>query len=83
MSIVISDKILEQAGLSEQEARIEIACHLFDTGKLALWPAAQLAGLSRGEMEDELISRGIPVYRITSRELAEDLEAIERLRGAP
>jgi predicted HTH domain antitoxin len=82
MSVVIADKFLEQAGLSEQEALVEFACHLFDTGKLALWPAAQLAGLTRGEMEDELISRGIALYRITAKELAEDLDALKRIRGA-
>jgi predicted HTH domain antitoxin len=51
MPIVISDETLEQAGLTEREALIEIACRLFDVGKLHLWPAAKMAGLSRVEFE--------------------------------
>ena len=50
---------------SERAARIEIACRLFGAGKLQLWPAAKLAGLSRAGMEDALGERGIPIYRVT------------------
>ncbi len=57
MPVVISDEFLKQVGLSEREMLIEIACRLFDAEKLALWPAAQLAGLSRSEMEGELLER--------------------------
>ena len=49
MPVVISDETLRQAGLTEREAVVEIACRLFDAGKLALWPAAKLAGMSRVE----------------------------------
>ena len=83
MSVVISDQFLEQAGLSEQEARVEIACHLFDTGKLALWPAAQLAGLSRVQMESELRSRDIPIYRPTLDDLVKDMDTNRLLRDMP
>jgi len=58
MPVLIPDETLKKAGLSEQEARIEIACRLYDADKLHLWPAAQLAGLSRDEFESALISRG-------------------------
>ena len=61
MPVIIPDETLKQAGLSEDEARVEIACRLYDADKLHLWPAAQLAGLSRDEFESELISRGIAV----------------------
>ena len=79
MPVVIPDETLEAAGLTEREAVVEIACHLFDTGKLALWPAAKLAGMSRGEFEAELMSRRIPVYRPTEQDLADDLAALKRL----
>ena len=36
MPVVISDETLRAAGLSEREAAVEIACHLFDAGKLCL-----------------------------------------------
>lgn len=79
MPVVISDEVLTEAGLSEREALIEIACRLFDLEKLALWPASKLAGLSRVEMESELMKRRIPVYRPTVEDLMEDLKAIEHL----
>ena len=81
MPVVISDETLREAGLSEREAAVEIACRLFDAGKLALWPAAKLAGLRRSEFEQELRARQIPVYRPTVQDLADDLAALERLRG--
>jgi predicted HTH domain antitoxin len=78
MPAVIPDEVLQQAGLTEREALIEIACRLFETGKLPLWPAAQLAGLSRSHMEGELIARGIPVYRYTEEDLKNDLQMIQQ-----
>ena len=54
MPLTLSDEILTQAGMSAEEARVEIACRLFDAEKLHLWPAAQLAQLSRVEFEAEL-----------------------------
>jgi len=51
MPVVIPDETLKQAGLSEKEALIEIACRLFDAGKLHLNQAARLAGITRYELE--------------------------------
>lgn len=71
MALTISDEELQKLGMTEKELRIEIACRLFDIGKLHLWPAAQFAGLSRTEMEGELMERKIPIYRYIT---LEDLE---------
>lgn len=79
MPLTISDEVLQSAGLTEAEARVEIACRLFDAEKLALWPAAQLAGMTRVEFEDELRQRKIPIYRPTIEDLQADLTAFERL----
>ncbi len=81
MTLTIPDEILSEAGLTEREALTEFACHLFDAGKLAIWPAAKLAGLSRTEMEDQLQRRRIAIYRPTVKDLAEDLAVIEQLRA--
>lgn len=82
MPLMISDEILEEAGLTEQQARIEFACRLFDAGKLHLWPAARLAGLSRAEFEAELRARNLPVYRITEEHYQRDLDALRKLGGS-
>jgi predicted HTH domain antitoxin len=81
MPVVISDETLKAAGLTEREAVVEFACRFFDANKLALWPAAKLAGLSRSEFEQELMNRKIPVYRPSLQDLADDMDAISRMRG--
>jgi predicted HTH domain antitoxin len=80
MPATIPDEVLQLAGWSEREALLEIACWLFDKEKLPLWPAAKLAGMSRGEFEQELGKRKIPIYRITPAELREEVAALERIR---
>ena len=79
MSVVIPDETLQQTGLTEREALVEIACHLFDTGRFALWPAAKLVGMSRVEFEGELARRKIAIYRPTVEDLAEEMAALRRL----
>ena len=79
MPLTLSDEVLKQAGMTAEEARVEIACRLFDAGKLALWPAAQLAQLSRNELEEELHRRRIPIYRPTVEDFRADLETLDRL----
>jgi predicted HTH domain antitoxin len=49
-TIQIPDDVLQQAGIDEREALCELACRLFDTGKLSLFFAAKLAGLSRARL---------------------------------
>jgi len=78
MPVIIPDETLKQAGLTEKEGLIEIACRLFDADKLHLWPASQLAGMSRGEFEAALISRGIAVHRVDEQYLKHELEMSSR-----
>lgn len=81
MTLTIPNEILERAGLSEREAVIEVACRLFDAGKLTQFFAAKLAGLSRVEFEEECFKRKIPLYRPTLEDLEQDMATIEKLRG--
>jgi predicted HTH domain antitoxin len=80
MSITISDELLREAGMSDREALLEIACRLFDAGKLTLPLAARLAGLSRGEMEDQLLDRKIALYRPTLDDYRDDVETLRKLK---
>ena len=78
MPLIISDEELREAGLDEREARIELACRLFDIGRLPLWPAAKLAGFAtRSPFEGELRARNIPIYRPTIEDLEELKQAVE------
>jgi predicted HTH domain antitoxin len=81
MPVTIPDEVLREAGLNEREAIIEIACRLFDAGKLALWPAAKLAGQTRPEFEQELRQRKIAIYRPTLEDLSADLRSLNQLEN--
>jgi predicted HTH domain antitoxin len=83
MPLTIPDTVLESASLSEDEARIEIACRLFDVGRLTIGSAVMWTGLTRSEFEDALLERGIPIYRPTVEDLQHDLETLRRARAAP
>ncbi len=79
MPVVISDETLRDAGLTEHEALVEIACRLFAAGKLALWPAAKLAGMNRVAFEQALNDRQIAIYRPDESDLADDIAALDKL----
>lgn len=79
MSILLTDDVLRQAGLDDRSARIEFACWLFDTGRLDLWPAAQVAGFSKVDFEAELLKRNIAIYRYDVADFARDMEAAGKL----
>lgn len=79
MPLTIPDDFLAEAGLSEREARIEIACRLFDAGKLTMPAATRWAGLSRTQLEEELLRRDLPLYRPTAEDLKQELVTLNRL----
>ena len=77
----VPDDVLKTAGLTESEAIVELACRLFETGRLTLWPSARLAGLDRVAMEEALAARGIPIYRPTLDDLTQDMSTLEHIEG--
>jgi predicted HTH domain antitoxin len=79
MPLIISDDELRAAGLTEQEAKIEIACRWFDSGKLTFGHALQLAALSESEFETQLHTRGIPRHKYTEQMLDQDVAALKKL----
>jgi predicted HTH domain antitoxin len=76
MTISIPDDILKEAGITEGEAIIEVACRLFDSGKLSKASAARLCGLDRPAFETELLRRGLTVYRTTVEDYEQDRKNI-------
>lgn len=77
MTLTIPNEILERAGLTERDALIEVACRLFDAGKLSQFFAAKLAELSRSEFEEECYKRKIPLYRIDDKYWEQELESLK------
>ena len=79
MPLTIPDDLLAEAGLSERDARIEIACRLYDAGKLTMPAAARWSSLTRTELEEELLRRKLPICRPTPEDLNQDLQTLQRL----
>ena len=63
------------AGLDAREVRLELAAQLYDREQISLGVTARIAGLSYGEMSDELGRRGIAVIRLEPGELERELAA--------
>jgi len=80
MPVTIPDQILAEAGLSEQEAKLEIACRFYDAGKLTMPQATRLAEISRVEFETALLQRGLPLLRLDERFWEEEVRSLERLK---
>jgi predicted HTH domain antitoxin len=78
MPLTISDETLQATGLSEPEARLEIACRWFDEGRLSFSHAAHFAHLDKPEFEAQLEQRGIPRFRYTEEMLDRDIQALRK-----
>lgn len=80
-SLVIGDNgqpLLLGVRLDGSAVRMELAARLLDEEQFSLGLAARLAGLSSGEMTDELSRRGVAVIRTTAQELHAELAAFDR-----
>jgi len=79
MTLTLPDDIINKTGLSQRDALIEFACHLYDAQKLDAPAASRLAGLSRGEFEDELLKRGLPLVRVTQEYWQQELQTLNQI----
>lgn len=65
-------------GRGLREIKMEHAIELYSKGKVTLWKAAELAGVSLWEMLDIVRERRIPM-RYTLRDIEKDLEIAKRV----
>lgn len=79
MSIVISDAILYASQLTPSEFRQEIALHLFQTGRLTLGYASQLAQMQPSDFRQLLKQRKIPLYSYDVEDFELDLKNLREL----
>ena len=75
MPLIIDDDILREANLTEADARIEIACRLYDSGTLSLAVASKLAGLGASAFQDTLSTRSLSLNKADESELDEQCAA--------
>lgn len=79
MGLFIPDDIFKQAGLTERDALIELACRLFDSDRLDFNAAARMAGLSRADLENELRARNLPIIHYTEEDYQQDMGTTKHL----
>lgn len=81
MPVTLPDQLLAEAGLSEGEAKLEIACRLYDAGKLTMPQATRWTGTTRVEFETALLERRLPLVRVDERYWEQEVQGLERLRS--
>ena len=79
MSIVISDEIIKASELSQAEILQEIALHLFQSGRLTLGYAAQMAEMEKSAFQELLKSRQVPLYVYDVEDFEVDLKNLREL----
>ncbi len=79
MPLTISDEMLTSAGLSEEEAKLEIGCRLYAAGKLSLPAATRWAEVTRTAFEAALLTRGLPLVRVDEDYWRVELDNMQRL----
>lgn len=80
MPVLLEDDLLSDAGFSEQQARTEIACRLYDAGRLTMPQATRWAGLTRLALEAALLERGLPLIRVDENYWRQ--ESVASIKGA-
>jgi predicted HTH domain antitoxin len=83
MSIVISDEILQASQLTPSEFRREIALYLFQTGRLTLGYASQLADMQPNDFRQLLKQRNIPLSSYNVEDFEVDLKNLRDLALIP
>lgn len=61
MTLELNDTVIEQTGLSADEVLLELAIHLFETGKITVGQGGELTGLGHVGFQRELGKRRIPL----------------------
>ncbi len=77
MSVIISDSILQQADMSEEEFKLELGLFLFSRGILTMGKASEFAGVSQFEFQRAMAARGIHIS-YDEEEFEHDLARLRR-----
>ncbi len=80
MDLVILEKVLNQADITAEELRIEIAVHLYDIGRLSMGQATSLACMDVLAFQKELGKRDI-LMKYDVQDLREYLENLKLYRS--
>ena len=78
--LAIDQDILDSARLSAEDAKVELAIHLYGQRRLSLGKARELAGMSIWTFRQLLASRAIPAH-YDENDLLADVETLRSLRS--
>ena len=76
MTIEISDRLLEESGLTREDILLELAIMLFQREHITLGQASKIAGIHSFAFQKELAEREIPIHYSTE-DFERDLETIK------
>jgi predicted HTH domain antitoxin len=79
MSVIITDEIIEASQLTSKEFCQEIALYLFNSGRLTLGYASQLANMDKLAFCELLKQRHIPLYSYDVEDFELDLKNLREL----
>lgn len=79
MSVIVSDEILQASGLTPSDFRQEIALYMFQTGRLTLGYASQLADMHPNSFRQLLKQHNIPLYSYDVEDFELDLKNLREL----
>lgn len=78
MSVVISDRVLEASGLTEEEFLQEIVLMLFQLKKISIGTASNLLDMNLIEFQHLIDSRNIGIH-YDIEDLRDDVATLQRL----
>ncbi|BAY37947.1 hypothetical protein NIES2111_22880 [Nostoc sp. NIES-2111] len=79
MNVIIPEEILQASGLTPSQFRQEIALYLFQTGRLTLGYASQLAQMQPDTFRQLLKQHNIPLYSYDVEDFELDLKNLREL----
>lgn len=79
MDLLIKEDILKKAEITAEELLIEIAVHLYDTERLSMGQARNLAQLDQISFQKELAKRDVYI-KYDVYDLETDLENLDKLK---
>ncbi len=79
MDLLIKEEVLQKAEITAEELLIEMAVHLYDTGRLSMGQARNLAGLDQIAFQKEMAKRDVYI-KYDAEDLKTDLKNLKRLR---
>ncbi|MEL6634396.1 MAG: UPF0175 family protein [Bacteroidota bacterium] len=79
MDLLIKEEILKQAEITAEELILEIALHLYDSGRFSIGQARNLAQLDQISFQKELVKRDIYI-KYDIEDLNTDLSNLRKIR---